>query len=121
MKTDPLFHLNCIAQSIYDKKGFNIFALDVKGLSSISDYLIIAEGSVGRHVTALAKHIEKEMLSLGKKPLFEEGVKDGDWAVLDFGEIIVHLFTPELRQKYQLEQLWKQGKIIELSINLTNQ
>lgn len=119
MEKDTLFYLNLIAQSIYDKKGFNIFALDVRGLSSISDYLIIAEGSVGRHVTALAKQIEKDMLEQGQKPLFEEGVKDGDWAVIDFGEVIVHLFTPELRHKYQLEQLWKKGKIVELSINCT--
>lgn len=108
--------LNNIAQAIYDKKGFNIIALDVKGLSSITDYMVIAEGNVGRHVMAIAQSIQRDLSDQGQKPLRVEGLKNGDWIVMDYGEVMVHLFMPGMREKYQLEQLWKEAKLIDLDI-----
>lgn len=108
--------VNIIAQSISDKKGFNIIALDVKGLSSITDYLVIAEGNVDRHVMAIARNVQDDLSEKGEKPAFVEGLKDGDWIVLDYGEVMVHLFMPEMREKYQLERLWQDAKLIDLDI-----
>lgn len=109
--------LNTIAQVIFDKKGFNILALDVQGLSSITDYLLIAEGNVERHVTSIAKGIIDEMSEKGQEPLHAEGLKSGDWAVLDYGDVTVHLFMPGLRAKYSLERLWGESKIVDLEID----
>jgi len=109
--------LNSIAQMIYDKKGFNILALDVQGLSTITDYLLIAEGNVDRHVVSMARTIVEEMKETGEKPIHTEGMGTGDWVVLDYGPIMVHLFTPGLRAKYSLERLWPDSKLIDLAID----
>src|SRR5579871_1596087 len=84
--------LNLIGQVIYDKKGFNILALDVEGLSTITDYLIIAEANVDRHGSAIAQSIMDEMEKGGLSLFHSQGVKDGDWIVLDYGEVAIHLF-----------------------------
>ncbi len=110
--------INLITQTIYDKKGFNIFALDVKGISTITDYIIIAEGNVERHVIAIANEIVEQLKKLNEKPLHIEGLQEGDWVVLDYLNIIVHLFKPELRDKYSLEKLFKEAKIIDLKIKI---
>ena len=104
-----------IAQIIYDKKGFNIIAMDVKNLCSMADYLIIAEGSVERHIRAIADEIIEE---IEDDPLQIEGLKGSDWIVINYPNVLVHLFKPELRQKYSLEKLWNMGQIIDLKIKL---
>jgi ribosome-associated protein len=109
--------LNSIAQSIYDKKGFNIFVLDVRNISNMTDYLVIAEGTVDRHVKAISQAITETVKPLGYRPWHTEGSQNGDWIVVDFGDIVVHLFIPELREKYALEELWKKGSIIDVNIN----
>jgi ribosome-associated protein len=119
MKVSPLEMLNTIAQVIYDKKGFNILALDVKGVSSISDYIVIAEGNVDRHVAAIGKAIEDELREKGIKPVHVEGFKTGDWVVLDYSDVMVHLFMPGLREKYSLERLWNESKIVDLEIDIS--
>ena len=118
MKKDQIMMLQMIAQTIFDKKGSNILALDLKGISSITDYVIIAEGNVDRHVVAIAQAIEENLEKLGEKPVYVEGMSTGDWVVLDYIGIMVHLFMPGLRERYQLEKLWKEGQIIDLHINV---
>lgn len=111
--------LNSIAQVIYDKKGFNILALDVQGLSSITDYILIAEGNVDRHVTSIAKAIVEELKEKNLHPLHTEGFSSGDWAVLDYGDVMVHLFMPGLRERFSLERLWGESKIVDLEIDIS--
>jgi ribosome-associated protein len=119
MKRTPLETLNTIAQVIYDKKGFNILALDVQGLSNVTDYLLLAEGNVDRHISSIAKAIVDELGDDGVKPMHVEGLKIGDWVVLDYVEITVHLFSPGLRERYALEKLWKESKIVDLNIDVS--
>jgi ribosome-associated protein len=116
MKNEPLMLLNAIAQTIFDKKGINILALDVQGISSITDYVVIAEGTVDRHVKAIASAIEQALKELQEKPAAIEGKAEGDWIVLDYQQIMVHLFMPGMRDKYRLEELWKAGEIVDLKI-----
>lgn len=118
MKNDPQTVLNLIGQAIYDKKGQNTLALDVRGTSTITDFVIIAEGNVDRHVVAIAEAISSVTRESGSPPIHSEGLQSGDWVVLDFLDIMVHIFSPGLREKYQLEQLWRDGKIVDLNINL---
>ncbi|CRX38509.1 ribosome silencing factor [Estrella lausannensis] len=113
---DSIEFLNLIAQTVYDKKGANILGLDIRGLSSLTDFFIIAEGGVDRHVKAIANTVREEALKVGIHPIMVEGEESGDWCVLDFGEVIVHLFVPQQRLKYALEELWSEGKIVDLKI-----
>lgn len=119
MKKTPLERLNEIAQVIYDKKGFNILALDVRGLSNITDFLLIAEGNVDRHISSIGRAIIDELAETGEKPVHVEGLRTGDWAVLDYGNITVHIFSPGLRERYSLERLWSESKIVDLDIDLS--
>jgi ribosome-associated protein len=110
--------LNRIAQVIFDKKGMNILGLDVRGISTLTDYVIIAEGNVDRHVVAIADAITLALKEEGYKPIHIEGHQSGDWIVIDFLNIMVHLFMPGLREKYRLEDLWKEGQILDFKINI---
>ena len=112
---DPL--LKDICQAIVDKKGFNIVVLDVREVSNMTDYFIIAEGNVDRHVTALAEHVTDVLREKGIKPTHVEGLREGNWIVLDYLDLMVHFFVPELRQYYSLEEVWKQGKIVNVSVD----
>jgi ribosome-associated protein len=110
--------LNSIAQALFDKKARNVIALDLREVSSLTDYFIIAEGTVDRHVRALEFAV-KDCLEeqFGLRPFHEEGQRVGDWVVLDYGSFIVHLFIPELREKYALEELWKESRIVDVVID----
>lgn len=121
MNKDPLDILNIIAQSIFDKKGMNMLALDVRGVSTITDFVLIAEGAVDRHVISLGAAVEAALKEQGEVPVHVEGMQTGDWVVLDYVHVMVHIFMPGLREKYQLEQLWKQGKIVDLKIDVSPQ
>lgn len=110
--------LNTIAQSIYDKKGFNILSLDVRGISTMADYVVIAEGKIDRHLRALCRTIQDNLGDKGQTPFNIEGEQGGDWIVIDYGDIVVHLMIPEFRVKYELESLWKKAKIVDLVIEV---
>lgn len=107
-----------VAQTLYDKKSFNILALNVKGLSTFTDTFIIAEGSVGRHVIALADYVEEALSKKGETALHIEGRDTGEWVVLDYGDFIIHLLTPEMRERYMLEELWHDAAIVDLDIEV---
>ncbi len=119
MTKSPQEILNLIAQIIYDKKGSNILALDVRNVSTISDYIVIAEGNVDRHVCAIARSIIDDLREKGERALRSEGLQTGDWVVIDFSSIMVHLFEPGLREKFSLEKLWDEGKIVDLEIDVS--
>lgn len=109
--------LNLIAQAIFDKKGMNILVLDVRKISTLTDYVVIAEGSVDKHVRAISQAVQDTLLTKGEKPIYVEGGSVGDWIVLDYMHIMIHLFTPGLRERYQLEKLWQQGEIVDVKID----
>ncbi|MBN2427362.1 MAG: ribosome silencing factor [Deltaproteobacteria bacterium] len=98
-----------------DKKAFNLTILDIRELSSLADFLVIASGNSDRQVQAIA-----EAVRLGCKnnerisPLGVEGVKEGRWALLDYGDVMVHLFQPTLREFYDLESMWSEAPRVEL-------
>lgn len=108
--------LDTIAQAIFDKKGFNILVLDVRAFSTMTNFYIIAEGNVNRHVKAIANFIVDTMREAGLKPLHIEGTAESEWVVIDYGDIVIHLFIPEIREKYALEELWKESKIVDVKI-----
>ena len=119
-KPDSLFLLNVVAQSIFDKKGSNILALDVHGLSTLTDYILIAEGNVDKHVTGIAQEIIKNLKKLGVDPVYVEGLKEGDWVVIDYMHFMIHLFMPGMRDLYMLEQLFREATIVDLEIDVSS-
>lgn len=83
----------------------------------LTDFTVIAEGNVDRHVIALAQSIIEALKETGLSPAHVEGLRSGEWVVLDYLDFMVHLFMPGLREKYRLEELWKEGQIYDLTIN----
>ena len=116
MVKSPSNIIRHIVQAIYDKKGTNIVALDVRGISSITDFVVIADGNVDRHVVALADQLQDLMKKEGERPIHVEGKQSGDWIVLDYFQVVIHLLLPEMRQKYQLERLWPEAKVVDLDL-----
>jgi ribosome-associated protein len=94
------------AAAIDDKKGLHITLLDVSGLIVLTDVFIIATGTSRRHVMTLAEETEMQLKSQDRRPLRREGMDDGTWVLLDYGDVIVHVFDAETRDYYDLERLW---------------
>ena len=96
-----------IANILYEKKAQNIVALDVKDLTVITDCMLIATGRSTIQVRTLADEVEERMTELGYEPARKEGQQEGRWAVLDYGEVLVHIFHTEEREFYRLDKLWE--------------
>jgi ribosome-associated protein len=89
-----------------DKKADDVLILDVRGKTSYADYFVIASGDSDRQVSAMAEHVQLELREEGVRPLGAEGEERGQWVLLDFGEVVAHLFHHEVRTFYDLEGLW---------------
>lgn len=95
-----------VIQVIEDMKGQDISALDVRGMTDITDSMIIASGTSNRHVKAVADRVVAVLRDAGVKPLGVEGEQQGEWILLDFGDVVVHVMHPDSRRFYELEKLW---------------
>jgi ribosome silencing factor RsfS/YbeB/iojap len=106
--------LLCAAYAL-EKKGLNVRILEVKGLSSLTDYLLIASGRSDRQVQAMAEGVRLGLKkNYNTSPLAVEGMKEGRWVLLDYGDVMVHIFQEPVREFYDLEGLWSEAP--ELSI-----
>ena len=86
-----------------DLKALKVKVIDIENKTSIADFMIVAEGTSSRHVNSIANNVSKRF----KKNLLSiEGLPKGDWALIDFGDIVVHIFRPEVRELYNLEKIW---------------
>jgi ribosome-associated protein len=103
--TDSLPLKEFISKILEDKKANQIVTIDLKGKSSIADYLVIATGQSTRQVGALAETIYRDLKGLGIKSRLE-GAPQCDWVIVDAGDVVVHLFRPEIRTLYNLEKMW---------------
>lgn len=98
--------------ALSDKKGEDIKIIDITGISVLADYFIIANGSSDSQVNALVDNVEEELHKAGFGLKQREGQASASWVLLDFGDIIVHVFDKENRLFYDLERIWKDGKDI---------
>ncbi|MDR1369088.1 MAG: ribosome silencing factor [Dysgonamonadaceae bacterium] len=105
--------VNKIIESLQDKKGHNITTIDLTGLEgSICMYFIICEGNSPTQVSALSDSVwDKVSNDMREKPLGAIGMKEAQWIAMDYGSVIVHIFLPEMREYYNLENLWADAKI----------
>jgi ribosome-associated protein len=97
-----------------DMKASDVLLLDLKGVTDVTDFFIIASGTSDTHVRAVAEHVMAEMKKAGFAANHVEGLQQGRWALLDFVDFVVHVFHPTLRQFYQLERLWNDAREIPL-------
>ena len=95
-----------VVEALEDIKGFDIIDLDVRKLTSITDYMIIASASSTRQTRALANNVHDKMKDLNVEIVGIEGEGEGDWVLVDIGDIIVHIMTPTTRAYFNLEELW---------------
>lgn len=94
------------AQLLVDRKASDVVLLDVRGMSSYADYFVIASGDSERGVVATAEHVRETMKAAGHRTIGTEGFETGHWVLLDFGEVVVHVFFNEARAFYDLDGLW---------------
>lgn len=96
-----------MVKALDDNKGEDILTIDLAGKSSIADYMVIANGRSARQVTALANYVVEAVTKAGLGKCQIEGKRAGDWVLIDAGDVVVHLFRPEVREFYKLEKMWQ--------------
>jgi len=104
MEADTLKQL--VVESLDDLKAINTVILDVTALTDVMDYMVIASGTSNRHVKSLADNVCMEAKKQGMRPLGVEGEGAGEWVLVDFGDVVVHVMLPATRDFYDLERLW---------------
>jgi ribosome-associated protein len=113
MTDDMRAELDLYIKAVLGKKPVDVVALDMRELTSIADAFIICSGSSNRQVTAIAEHVERRLRKQKVKPLSVEGTKEGQWVLMDYGDVVIHVFYESVRQFYDLEGLWTDARRIE--------
>ncbi|MDH2431874.1 hypothetical protein WH50_15645 [Pokkaliibacter plantistimulans] len=98
--------LSEIDNLLADMKAKEIKVLDVRGLSSVTDYMVIASGTSNRHVKAISEYLTEEVKKRGLQPMGVEGREASEWVLVDLGDVVVHVMQPQARAFYDLERLW---------------
>lgn len=101
---DALLHI--VIRSLEDDKAENIVVIDLADKSSYADFMVIATGRSQRQLTSMADHLSREFKAAGLGRASIEGLTQGDWVLVDAGDIVIHLFRPEVRKFYNLEKMW---------------
>ena len=103
-----------VTKALDEKKGIDIKLLKIDKVSSLADYFLICTGTVNTHVKTLCDYAEYTMEQLGEPMLGREGHRGNSWELLDFGSVVVHVFTDEARKFYDLERLWADAEVVDL-------
>ncbi|WP_043308382.1 ribosome silencing factor [Pseudomonas sp. ML96] len=93
--------------ALEELKGKDITTIDVRGKTSVTDFMVIASGTSSRHVKSLAENVLEKVKEQGVRPIGNEGLDGGEWALLDLGDVVVHVMQVATRQFYDLERLWQ--------------
>lgn len=109
-------YLKTIVEAIQEKQGRNVSVLDIKQISTLSDYFVITDADNERQAEAIAYFVESEMEKNGVECRQKEGYGTSRWIILDYGEVMVHIFHSEEREFYNLERLWKDAPYVDLDV-----
>lgn len=101
--------LRHVQNAVDDLKGKDAIELDVRGKSSVCDYMVIVSGTSSRHVKSIAEEVVKQAKALDVQPLGVEGEREAEWVLVDLGDVVVHVMLPRVREFYALERLWTVG------------
>ena len=104
-----------VTKALDEKKGIDIKVLRIEKISSIADYFVICTGTVNTHVKTLCDYAEYTLEQLGESMLGREGHRGNSWELLDYGSVVVHVFTEEARKFYDLERLWADAEVVDLT------
>ena len=115
MQTEAVLAL--AIQALDDGKAIDVRVIDVRGKTSIADYMVIASGTSDRHVKSLASHVVEDAKHAGMQPLGVEGEIAGEWVLVDLVDIIVHVMQPRIREFYQLEKFWQADYTAQRAVN----
>jgi len=99
--------IKVVLASLADFKAEDLVSIDITGKSSIADHMVVASGRSQRHVAAIAEHLVTDLKQAGCKDIRIEGLRTADWVLVDAGDVIVHVFRPEVRAFYNLEKMWR--------------
>ncbi|MBB5275582.1 ribosome-associated protein [Rhizobium rosettiformans] len=98
--------LELVLASLEDSKAEDIVSIDIAGKSALGDYMVVVSGRSNRHVSAISEHLISDLKDEGLGSARVEGLDSGDWVLIDTGDIIVHVFRPEIREFYNIEKMW---------------
>ena len=104
MKSEALADL--VVDALDDVKAKDIVRLDVRDMTTVTDYMVVASGTSNRHVKALVEHVAEKAKEAGHRPVGIEGEEAGEWVLLDLRDTLVHVMLPKVREFYNLEKLW---------------
>lgn len=111
---ETLENVKAIVKAMEDKKAGRIFVIDISEISTIGDYFVICDGNNSNQIQAIADNIDEEMNKCGISPRQIEGYNNANWILIDYSDIIVHIFDVESRDFYDLERIWRDGKKVEI-------
>ncbi len=115
MDLEPRERALRIAEAVEDRRGENVVILDMRGLTTICDYFVICNGRSRLHVDAIAEEVDEQMSELGIEPQHIEGIPDSTWVILDYLDVVLHIFDPDARGFYNLEGLWGDAVRVEVT------
>jgi ribosome-associated protein len=107
--------LKIAARAADDKKAHDLVALDISGISSFTNYFLLCTGDSSRQLQAIADAVEEQLKAIGIRPSHVEGYRNAEWILLDYADLVVHIFSKEARIYYDLERLWRDGKKLDVS------
>jgi ribosome-associated protein len=112
-RAQPNRLLDVVLDTLDDAKAEDVVSIDLKGKTSIGDQMVVASGRSQRHVAAVADHLIRKLKEEGFGRARVEGLPHGDWVLIDAGDVIVHIFRPEVREFYNLEKMWSADRPME--------
>lgn len=115
-RVDALEGARVALEAALDKKALEPVVLDVRALCSYTEYILMVSGRSDRQVDAIADSVTQALRALGRRPLGVEGVTSGQWALLDFGDLVVHVFLHPVRLHYDLESLWHEAPRVPIDV-----
>ena len=105
-----------VVDALDDIKAQDVTTLDVRNMTTVTDYMIVASGTSNRHVQALVENVAEKAKEAGHKPIGVEGEEGGEWVLLDLQDALVHVMLPKVREFYNLEKLWSLGPSVDRAV-----
>lgn len=118
MPLSPQAVVNIAVQAAENRKALDVTVLDIREVSIIADYFVICSGRTGTQVQAIVENIQEELKDKGMLALRREGFREANWVLLDYGDVIIHVFQGAEREFYNIERLWGDARIVGVPVNI---
>jgi ribosome-associated protein len=107
--------LKIAVKAVEDKKGIDVVALDIRSVATFADYFLICSGDSARQIQAIADEVQQKLAAGGQRPAHVEGYNNAEWILMDYLDLVVHIFSRKARTYYDLERLWRDAQVLELA------